>query len=124
MIQPLRQVVRIATENDRRTDEYNRKREKEAFGICEQKILAHGLEMKLVSVECSFEGGKIIFFFTAEGRVDFREPIWRMAASSPAAQRFARFRSSSTLKRGYLRISLKYWLTPSSPIKACVFNFS
>ena len=80
VIQPLRQVVRIATENDRRTDEYNRKREKEAFGICEQKILAHGLEMKLVSVECSFEGGKIIFFFTAEGRVDFRELVKDLAS--------------------------------------------
>ena len=80
VVQPLRQVVRIATENDHRTDEYNRKREKEAFGICEQKILAHGLEMKLVSVECSFEGSKIIFFFTAEGRVDFRELVKDLAS--------------------------------------------
>ena len=80
VVQPLRQVVRIATENDRRTDEYNRKREKEAFGICEQKIAAHGLEMKLVSVECSFEGSKIIFFFTAEGRVDFRELVKDLAS--------------------------------------------
>ena len=80
VVQPLRQVVRIATENDHRTDEYNRKREKEAFGICEQKILAHGLDMKLVSVECSFEGSKIIFFFTAEGRVDFRELVKDLAS--------------------------------------------
>ena len=80
VVQPLRQVVRIATENDRRTDEYNRRREKEAFGICEQKIAAHGLEMKLVSVECSFEGSKIIFFFTAEGRVDFRELVKDLAS--------------------------------------------
>ena len=79
VVQPLRQVVRIATENDHRTNEYNRKREKEAFGICEQKILAHGLDMKLVSVECSFEGSKIIFFFTAEGRVDFRELVKDLA---------------------------------------------
>ena len=80
VVQPLRQVVRIATENDRKPDEYNRKREKEAFGICEQKILAHGLDMKLVSVECSFEGSKIIFFFTAEGRVDFRELVKDLAS--------------------------------------------
>ena len=80
VVQPLRQVVRIATENDHRTNEYNRKREKEAFGICEQKILAHGLDMKLVSVECSFEGSKIIFFFTAEGRVDFRELVKDLAS--------------------------------------------
>ncbi len=80
VIQPLRQVVRIATENDRKIDEYNRKREKEAFVICEQKIAAHGLEMKLVSVECGFEGSKIIFFFTAEGRVDFREVVKDLAS--------------------------------------------
>ena len=55
------------------------KREKEAFGICEQKIAAHGLEMKLVNVECNFEGNKIIFFFTADGRVDFRELVKDLA---------------------------------------------
>ena len=75
VIQPLRSVHRIATENDHRAAAYNRRREKEAFGICEEKIAAHGLEMKLVNVECSFEGNKIIFFFTAEGRVDFRELV-------------------------------------------------
>ena len=80
VVQPLREVVRIATEADRKTDEANRKREKEAFGICEKKILDHGLEMKLVSVECSFEGNKIIFFFTAEGRVDFRELVKDLAS--------------------------------------------
>ncbi|MBD5160672.1 MAG: stage 0 sporulation family protein [Oscillibacter sp.] len=80
VVQPLRPVVRIATENDHRSAAYNRKREKEAFGICEQKIAAHGLEMKLVSVECSFEGNKIIFFFTADGRVDFRELVKDLAS--------------------------------------------
>ena len=80
VVQPLRPVVRIATENDHRAAEYNRKREKEAFGICEKKIAAHGLEMKLVNVECSFEGNKIIFFFTADGRVDFRELVKDLAS--------------------------------------------
>ena len=80
VVLPLREVVRIATENDRKVDENNRKREKEAFGICEKKILDHGLDMKLVSVECSFEGNKIIFFFTAEGRVDFRELVKDLAS--------------------------------------------
>ena len=80
VVQPLRPVVRIATENDRKAAEYNRKREKEAFGICEKKIAAHGLEMKLVNVECSFEGNKIIFFFTADGRVDFRELVKDLAS--------------------------------------------
>ena len=80
VIQPLRSVARIATENDHRAAAYNRKREKEAFGICERKIADHGLEMKLVNVECSFEGNKIIFFFTAEGRVDFRELVKDLAS--------------------------------------------
>ena len=80
VVHPLRPVVRIATENDHRSAAYNRKREKEAFGICEKKIAAHGLEMKLVSVECSFEGNKIIFFFTADGRVDFRELVKDLAS--------------------------------------------
>ena len=80
VVQPLRGVARIATENDHKAAAYNRKREKEAFGICEKKIAAHGLEMKLVNVECSFEGNKIIFFFTAEGRVDFRELVRDLAS--------------------------------------------
>ena len=79
VVQPLRAVVRIATENDHKAAAYNRRREKEAVGICEQKIAAHGLEMKLVNVECSFEGNKIIFFFTADGRVDFRELVRDLA---------------------------------------------
>ena len=64
VVQPLRPVVRIATENDHKAAAYNRKREKEAFEICEKKILDHRLDMKLVNVECNFEGNKIIFFFT------------------------------------------------------------
>ena len=79
VVQPLRSVVRIATENDHKAAAYNRRREKEAVGICEQKIADHGLEMKLVNVECSFEGNKIIFFFTADGRVDFRELVRDLA---------------------------------------------
>ncbi len=80
IIQPLRPLVRIATENDRRTAAHNRAREKEAFAICQEKILKHGLEMKLVRVECSFEGNKILFFFTADGRVDFRELVKDLAS--------------------------------------------
>ena len=72
VIQRLRPLVRVATENDRRTAAHNRAREKEAFDICQKKILQHKLEMKLVRVECSCEGNKILFFFTADGRVDFR----------------------------------------------------
>ncbi len=79
IVKPLRPVVRVATENDRRTNELNRQREKEAFTICERKIAAHKLEMKLIRVESNFDGSKIIFFFTAEGRVDFRELVKDLA---------------------------------------------
>ena len=79
VVQPLRSVVRAATGDDRRVAEINRRREKEAFGIDEEKIAKHKLEMKLVDVECSFEGNKILFFFTADGRVDFRELVKDLA---------------------------------------------
>ena len=79
VVKPLRPVLRIATDNDRHTAAYNRGREKDAFDICQKKILQHGLEMKLVRVECSFDGSKILFFFTADGRVDFRELVKDLA---------------------------------------------
>ena len=79
VVQPLRAVVRIATVDDRRVEEINKKREKEAFGICEKKIAEHGLDMKLVDVECNFEGNKTTFFFTSNGRVDFRELVKDLA---------------------------------------------
>ncbi len=79
VVQPLRPVARAATEDDLRIEELCRQREKEAYGICKQKIEDHGLEMKLVDVECSFEGTKIIFFFSSDGRVDFRELVKDLA---------------------------------------------
>ena len=79
IVPPLRQVVRIATADDLRIAELCKAREKEAFGIAEKKIAAHGLEMKLVDVECNFEGNKMLFFFTADGRVDFRELVKDLA---------------------------------------------
>ena len=74
-------MVRIATDHDRRVLERNRAREKEAFDVCQKKILQHKLEMKLVRVECSFDGNKILFFFTADGRVDFRELVKDLASA-------------------------------------------
>ena len=79
IVKPLSSVIRTATENDKRTVEYNRKRESEAFDVCEKKIADHGLEMKLVNVSCNFEGNKIVFYFTADGRVDFRELVRDLA---------------------------------------------
>ena len=79
VVKPLRSVLRIATDNDKHTAAYNRSREKEAFDVCKKKIQQHRLEMKLVRVECSFDGSKILFFFTADGRVDFRELVKDLA---------------------------------------------
>ena len=79
VVQPLRPVVRIATRDDLRVAEINKKREKEAFEICQQKIAEHGLDMKLVDVECNFEGNKTMFFLTSDGRVDFRELVKDLA---------------------------------------------
>ncbi len=79
VVQPLRPVVRIATRDDLRVAEINKKREKEPFDICQQKIAEHGLDMKLVDVECNFEGNKTMFFFTSDGRVDFRELVKDLA---------------------------------------------
>ena len=79
IVPPLRPVVRIATADDLRIAELCKAREKEAFGIAEEKIAAHGLDMKLVDVECNFEGSKILFFFTSDGRVDFRELVKDLA---------------------------------------------
>ncbi len=80
IVKPLSALVRKATENDFRVVEYNRKREKEAFDICEGKIADHGLEMKLVNVSVGFDSNKIVFYFTADGRVDFRELVRDLAS--------------------------------------------
>lgn len=77
---PLRPVVRLATQDDEETVRRNRQKEAYAFKVCQEKIAEHKLEMKLVSVECSFEGTKILFFFTSEGRVDFRGLVKSLAA--------------------------------------------
>ena len=72
--------MRIATEEDIRRAEYNARREEEAFRICQEKVAKHKLEMKLVSVEYTFDNSKIIFYFTANGRVDFRELVKDLAS--------------------------------------------
>ena len=80
VVLPLRRVLRIATEADERTAEENREKEKRAYDICLQKIAEQGLDMQLVSAEYAFDGSKILFFFTADGRVDFRELVKSLAA--------------------------------------------
>ncbi|MBQ8764345.1 MAG: stage 0 sporulation family protein [Clostridia bacterium] len=80
IVSPLKEIVRIATDNDKAQVQKNKKKEQEAFGICEEKIAAHNLDMKLVDVEYTFDGNKILFYFTAEGRVDFRELVNELAS--------------------------------------------
>lgn len=80
IVKPLKKVIRKATEKDMARREENKKKEKEAFGICEELILAHKLDMKLVEVEYSFDANKIVFFFTSDGRVDFRELVKDLAS--------------------------------------------
>ena len=80
VVKPLRKLVRLATKNDIRIVELNAQREQEALVICRRKIAEHGLDMKLVDAEYSFEGNKIMFFFTSDGRVDFRELVKDLAS--------------------------------------------
>lgn len=80
VIHPLREVVRRADSADIKRREENKQKEEKAFKICEEKIAAHELDMKLVEVEYSFDGTKILFYFTADGRVDFRELVKDLAS--------------------------------------------
>ena len=77
---PLQKIIRLATEQDIQRAAENRRKETEAFSVCQQKIAEHKLEMKLVSVECSFDNSKILFYFTANGRVDFRALVRDLAS--------------------------------------------
>lgn len=78
--QPLKPVIRVASEEDHRAESKNREKEKEAFQICLEKIRKHGLEMKLIDAEYTFDNNKLLFYFTADGRIDFRELVKDLAA--------------------------------------------
>ncbi len=80
VIQPLKPVLRIATERDREQEAENKVKEKEAFRICLEKIQKHNLEMKLIDAEYTFDNNKVLFYFTADGRIDFRELVKDLAA--------------------------------------------
>lgn len=80
VIQSLKPVLRIATEEDRLQDERNKRKEKEAFQICLEKIAKHKLEMKLIDAEYTFDNNKVLFYFTADGRIDFRELVKDLAS--------------------------------------------
>ncbi|MCD8090569.1 MAG: stage 0 sporulation family protein [Clostridiales bacterium] len=80
VVKPVKKIIRTATEKDEEVLKYNREREKEAFDICLKAIKKNGLDMKLINVEFTFDVSKIIFYFTADGRVDFRELVKDLAA--------------------------------------------
>lgn len=80
VVQPLKPVLRIATERDDEQEAGNKLKEKEAFKICLEKIKKHGLEMKLIDAEYTFDNNKVLFYFTADGRIDFRELVKDLAA--------------------------------------------
>ena len=80
MNQPLKKVLRLATDEDLKKAEINKSKESDAFKICAQKIKEHNLEMKLTEVEYAFDGSKILFYFTADGRIDFRDLVKDLAS--------------------------------------------
>ena len=80
VMQPLKSVIRIAKEEDKRAEKKNREKEKEAFEICLEKIRKHNLDMKLINAEYTFDNNKVLFYFTADGRIDFRELVKDLAA--------------------------------------------
>lgn len=80
IVHPLKQVIRAATEKDLKQVEANAAKQKKAYEVCQQKIQKHGLDMKLVDVEYTFDNNKILFYFTADGRVDFRELVKDLAS--------------------------------------------
>ena len=80
VIQPLKPVLRIATQKDMEQEAANKGKEKEAFKICLEKIKKHNLEMKLIDAEYTFDNNKVLFYFTADGRIDFRELVKDLAS--------------------------------------------
>ncbi|GLC78133.1 PSP1 domain-containing protein [Lacrimispora brassicae] len=80
VIQPLKPVIRMATRGDDEVEKKNHEKEKEAFKICREKIKKHGLQMKLIDAEYTFDNNKVLFYFTADGRIDFRELVKDLAS--------------------------------------------
>lgn len=80
IVQPLKKIIRLADEKDMAKHEENMKRKEKALAICQEKVDKHGLEMKLIDVEYTFDNSKVIFYFTADGRVDFRELVKDLAS--------------------------------------------
>ena len=109
LVAPLKSIIRVATPEDEKKHEANLAKKEEALRLCQEKIDAHGLEMKLIDVEYTFDNSKVVFYFTADGRVDFRELVKDLAAvfrmrielrqSETAAEGFAVIPGSRTSSR-------------------------
>ena len=80
VVHPLKEVLRVATQADEEKEKQNRLKERDAFKICQKKIREHGLEMKLIDAEYAFDNNKVLFYFTADGRIDFRHLVKDLAA--------------------------------------------
>lgn len=80
VVHPLKEVLRVATKEDEEHEAENRQKEKEAFKICKKKIREHGLDMKLIDAEYTFDNNKVLFYFTADGRIDFRQLVKDLAS--------------------------------------------
>ncbi len=90
VVHPLKEVLRVATKEDEEKEAENRVREREAFKICQKKIREHDLEMKLIDAEYTFDNNKVLFYFTADGRIDFRQLVKDLAQFLKRVSNFAR----------------------------------
>jgi cell fate regulator YaaT (PSP1 superfamily) len=115
VVAPLRPLVRIATDEDKKRLADNKEKEKKAFDICLQKITEHSLDMKLIDVQYNFDGSKILFFFTSDGRVDFRElvKVWPQYSKPHRASSDRRTRRGKAAWRtGHLRKAFLLLILP------------
>ena len=99
IVAPLKRIVRVACEEDYRQHQENVKKKEKAMALCQEKIDKHGLVMKLIDVEYTFDKSKIIFYFTADGRVDFRELVKDLASVFKMRRYFCDFKSDGLFRR-------------------------
>ncbi len=119
--QPLKSVIRIATPMRICAGEENQQKEKEAFKICQKKIRKHDLEMKLIDAEYTFDNNKVLFYFTADGRIDFRELVKDLAAVFRTQNRASRqigVRDETKIRGGH-RYLWQTTLLPHVSVRVC-----
>ena len=122
VIQPLKPVIRMATAADEETERRNKEKEKDAFGICLEKIKKHNLQMKLIDAEYTFDNNKVLFYFTADGRIDFRELVKDLAAVLRRELSCARL-ESGTRRKSWEESASAEGLCAATPICLSSFRF-